>query len=125
MCHRAPTGAMLGGLFAMSRLQDKVAIVTGAAQGIGAAYARALAAAGATVVIVDVIEPTSLLGEIEAAGGRAIGRVTDVADPAAVAALVAATIDAFGKIDILVNNAAMFGQLGLRRFEEIPSDEWD
>jgi len=76
-------------------------------------------------VIADVVEPAALIAEIEAAGGRAIGRVTDVADPAAVAVLVAATVDAFGKIDILVNNAAMFGQLALRPFEQIPSNEWD
>src|SRR5947209_6858519 len=97
----------------MSKLQDKVAIVTGAAQGIGAAYARALAIAGASVVVADVIEPSPLVSEIEAAGGRAIGRVTDVADPAAVSELVAAAIAAFGRIDILVNNAAIFGRLGL------------
>src|SRR5262249_4607315 len=59
--------------FPMSRLQGKVAIVTGAAQGIGAAYARALAGAGAAVMVADVIEPGGLVSEIEAAGGRAIG----------------------------------------------------
>jgi NAD(P)-dependent dehydrogenase (short-subunit alcohol dehydrogenase family) len=106
-------------------LQDKVAIITGAAQGIGAAYARALATAGAAVVVADVIDPSPLVSEIEAAGGRAIGRATDVADPAAVSELVAAAIAAFGTIDILVNNAAIFGRLGLRPFEQIPSDEWD
>src|SRR5262245_2097943 len=92
----------------MSKLEGKVAIVTGAAQGIGAAYARALATAGVAVVVADLIEPSPLVSEIEAAGGRAIGRITDVADPGAVSELVAAAIAAFGRIDILVNNAAIF-----------------
>ncbi len=109
----------------MSKLQDRVAIVTGAAQGIGAAYARGLAKEGAAVAVVDLVDPGKLADELNAAGGRAIGRRADVTDPAAIADLVSATIDAFGKVDILVNNAAMFGGLGLRPFEEINSQEWD
>ena len=76
-------------------------------------------------MVADVIERGALVSEIEGAGGRAIGRVTDVADPAAVAGMVAAALAAFGRIDIMVNNAAIFGRLELRPFEQIPSDEWD
>jgi NAD(P)-dependent dehydrogenase (short-subunit alcohol dehydrogenase family) len=106
-------------------LAGKVAIVTGAAQGIGATYALALAEAGASVVICDVMDPQSTVDAVRAAGGAAMGRITDVTDEAQVAQLVAAAIDAYGAIDILVNNAALFGGLPRKRFTDITPDEWD
>jgi NAD(P)-dependent dehydrogenase (short-subunit alcohol dehydrogenase family) len=109
----------------VDRLKDKVAIVTGAAQGIGADYARALAAEGAAVAVTDVLDPTAVCDEIVASGGRALARRTDVSDPASVAELMRACVEAFGRIDILVNNAGIFGSLPLRPFEQIPSDEFD
>ena len=91
-------------------LTGKVAIVTGAGRNIGAAIARALAADGAAVVInvrSSGAEAEALAREIEAAGGAALPCVADVADPQAVARMVDATIRRFGRLDILVNNAAL------------------
>jgi NAD(P)-dependent dehydrogenase (short-subunit alcohol dehydrogenase family) len=109
----------------VDRLKDKVAIVTGAAQGIGADYARALAAEGAAVALADVLDPQAVSDEIGASGGRALACPTDVSDPASVAELMRACVEAFGRVDILVNNAGIFGSLALRPFEQIPSDEFD
>ena len=64
----------------MARLDGKVAVVTGAAQGIGAAYARGLAAEGAAVTIVDVLDPGPVAAEITASGGRALASLCDVSD---------------------------------------------
>ncbi|HXQ52108.1 MAG TPA: SDR family oxidoreductase [Stellaceae bacterium] len=109
----------------MARLSGRAAIVTGAAQGIGAAYARGLAAEGAKVCLCDVESPESVVREIRASGGQAIGRVCDVTDPSAVAALVRATDEAFGGVQVLVNNAALFGKISQKPFFEISSEEWD
>ncbi|MGH7109006.1 MAG: SDR family NAD(P)-dependent oxidoreductase [Stellaceae bacterium] len=107
----------------MARLDGASAIVTGAAQGIGATYARALAAEGARVCVCDLDPPDAVVREIRAAGGQAIGQICDVSDPQAVAALVQATEQAFGGIQVLVNNAALFGKIALKPFFEIPSQE--
>jgi NAD(P)-dependent dehydrogenase (short-subunit alcohol dehydrogenase family) len=109
----------------MARLSGTAAIVTGAAQGIGATYAKALAAEGARVSVCDIDPPDALVKEIRAAGGEAIGQVCDVTDPRSVAALVQATDKAFGGIQVLVNNAALFGKIAQKPFFEIPSEEWD
>jgi NAD(P)-dependent dehydrogenase (short-subunit alcohol dehydrogenase family) len=108
------------------RLQGAVAIVTGAAQGIGAAYAKAMAGEGAKIVIADVIDGNGgIVDEIRAAGGEAVSIKTDVSSEAAVKALVAETLRLYGKIDILVNNAAMFANLPIKHFTEIDGAEWD
>jgi NAD(P)-dependent dehydrogenase (short-subunit alcohol dehydrogenase family) len=109
----------------MARLSGTAAIVTGAAQGIGATYAKALAAEGARVSLCDIDAPDAVVQEIRAAGGEAIGRVCDVIDPHSVAALVAATEQAFGGVQVLVNNAALFGKIAQKHFAEISSQEWD
>ena len=108
----------------MARLEDDVAIVTGAARGIGAAYAKALAAEGAKVVVTDILDPSAAVGEITKAGGTAIGIVCDVTDNAAVDAMVTKTVSEFGKIDALVNNAALFAEISHKKFEDIPDGEW-
>jgi len=109
----------------MSRLQGRCAIVTGGAQGIGAAYARALAAEGAQVVVADIVDPRQSADSIGSAGGQAIGVACDVASPRACEDMVAAAISAFGKVDIMVNNAAMFASIKRKPFEELSVEEWD
>ncbi len=109
----------------MKRVQDRVAIITGAAQGIGATYAKAMAKEGATVVIADLDDGESVASQIRAGGGEAINITTDVSDEASVAKLASDTVERFGRIDILVANAAIFGKLEAKPFNEITVDEWD
>ncbi|WP_213774377.1 3-oxoacyl-ACP reductase family protein [Bradyrhizobium sp. dw_78] len=108
-----------------SRLAGKVAIVTGAAQGIGRTYAEELAKAGAAVAVSDVGLPTATAEAIRSAGGKVIEVVADVTDRASLDRLADATVKAFGRLDILVNNAALFGKLTMQNFAEIPVEEWD
>jgi 3-oxoacyl-[acyl-carrier protein] reductase len=105
----------------MARMQGRTAVVTGAAQGLGEAIARTLGARGANVVLADVNEEGArrVAGEIGAATHAV---AADVRDPAAIERLVAEAEDAFGQIDILINNAA---RTVSRPLWEIPVDEWD
>lgn len=109
----------------MKRMKDKVVIVTGAAQGIGAAYAKALAAEGARLVVADILDARPVAQAIEAAGGEAIAVETDVADEASAEAMASAAIEHFGRIDVLVNNAAIYASLTMKPFEQIDAGEWD
>ena len=109
----------------MGRVEGRVAIVTGAAQGLGATYARALAAEGAKVVIADRDSGASVVEEIRASGGEPIDVPTDVREEEATLELVAKTIEGFGKLDILINNAAIFTAVERKGFDEISVDEWD
>ena len=113
----------------MARLEHKVIIVTGGAQGIGRAYCERLAQDGANIVVADIDQPKAeataayLRGlEVEALAIR-----TDVSDVAATEAMARATVDRFGRIDALVNNAAMYQRPAVSRmpFEELPVEEWD
>jgi 3-oxoacyl-[acyl-carrier protein] reductase len=108
----------------MFSLKDKVALVTGASQGIGRATALALAGAGAKVGVAarNTEKLASLAGEIESAGGAALAVPMDVADPAQVKAGFQQVIGKFGRLDILVNNAAITRDtLALR----MKLEDWD
>jgi NAD(P)-dependent dehydrogenase (short-subunit alcohol dehydrogenase family) len=108
----------------MSRFTDKVAIVTGAAQGIGEAYAHGLAAEGAAVVVADLNEAAgeAVAAKIVAGGGRALFVRTDVSDAASAQALAERTVAEFGGIDHLVNNAAIYGDMA---FDLLITVDWD
>jgi NAD(P)-dependent dehydrogenase (short-subunit alcohol dehydrogenase family) len=109
----------------MDRLKGKVAIVTGAGSGIGKALAGRLAADGASVVIFDLQNFDAAAAEIaKASGGRTLGLQGDVSNENDVARMAAETVKAFGRIDILVNNAAVFSTLKLKPFEQIEVAEW-
>ena len=109
----------------MGRFEDKVAIVTGAAGGIGEAYARGLAAEGASVVVADL---DAARGEKTAAdiagsgGGDAMFCAVDVSDPESARQMAAAAVERFGGIDYLVNNAAIFGNM---KFDLLLTVDWD
>tara|TARA_R110000851_G_scaffold58277_2_gene135282 strand:+ start:7084 stop:7842 length:759 start_codon:yes stop_codon:yes gene_type:complete len=109
----------------MNRMKGKVVIITGAAQGIGAVYAKAIAAEGAHVVVADVLDGSSVVAEIEASGAQALTITTDVSDERSAAAMANAAVERFGRIDVLINNAAIYASLKMQSFEEIDLDEWD
>lgn len=111
------------------RLEGRVAIVTGAGHGIGKAYAARLASEGAKIVVAELDEMAAqaVAMELSAAGREALAVRTDVSDLASVADMAAATIERFGRIDVLVNNAAIFATVPMSRspFDQISIDEWD
>jgi NAD(P)-dependent dehydrogenase (short-subunit alcohol dehydrogenase family) len=109
----------------MDRLKGKVAVVTGAGSGIGKALAQRLAADGASVVIADIANYDVAAAEIaKATGASSLGLQIDVSNEKDVERMAAETAKAFGRIDVLVNNAAIFSTLKLRPFEEIDVAEW-
>ena len=109
----------------MERLKGQVAIVTGAGSGIGKALASRLARDGASVVIADLARFGEAAAEIaKATGARTLGLQIDVSSEKDVERMAAETVRAFGRIDILVNNAAVFSTLKLRPFEDIGVEEW-
>jgi len=111
----------------MARLDGRVAIVTGGAKGIGRFYSQALAREGARVMIADIADGSELAAEIaKSCGANSVTSATvDVSDEASVTELVGTTMGRFGRIDILVNNAALFAPLQEQPFAEIDAALWD
>ncbi|UCB48002.1 MAG: 3-oxoacyl-ACP reductase FabG [Deltaproteobacteria bacterium] len=107
------------------KLKDRVAIVTGGAQGIGKAYALKLAQEGAKVVIADILDAEAVKQEIESKGGEAMALHTDVTDEKSTEEMAQESIEHFRRIDILVNNAAVFASLETKPFFQISAQEWD
>lgn len=108
----------------MGKLAGQCAIVTGAAYGIGFAAARRFAEEGAAVVIADIKGHEEAAARLTAAGHDALAVTTDLTQDASVAALVAAVVERFGRIDILVNNAAISAELKPGAFEQSTAEEW-
>jgi 3-oxoacyl-[acyl-carrier protein] reductase len=110
-------------------LEERVAIVTGGGKGIWKHYCRGLAAQGAAIVVaeIDAGAAETTAAELRAAGHRAMEVPTDVSDEASVKAMVARTRETFGRVDILVNNAAIFASVGFTHgtHDQINVEEWD
>jgi 3-oxoacyl-[acyl-carrier protein] reductase len=114
------------------RLKDRVAIVTGAARGLGRSFAMRLAQEGAKVMAMNIVmrpkdreDLDETVKQIKALGGEVTSFVGDVSVMKDTAAMAEATVKAFGKVDILINNAAIYDGLKRRPFYEIDLDEWD
>ena len=109
------------------RLDERVAIVTGGGQGLGRAYALAMAGEGARIVVADlnVERAESVAAEVRAAGRDALAVRTDVSSEESTRAMVEAAVGRFGRVDVLVNNAAIFSTIQMKPFDQISVDEWD
>ena len=106
-------------------VENKVVLITGAARGLGREYAISLAGAGAKIVVGDVLDCAATVAAARAAGWQAIGASLDVTDIGSAVAMAQAALDAYGRIDALVNNAALYGALHGGRFTAIAETEWD
>src|ERR1043166_1873253 len=104
---------------------DKVVAITGAARGLGQEFARSLAAAGAHIVAADVNDCAETLDLVSTEQGRGISTRLDVTDAGSARAMVEAAVSAFGRLDGLINNAALYGALHGGRFDAIDEAEWD
>ena len=109
----------------MGSLDGKVALVTGSSQGIGAAIAIALAGEGAKLVVSDIRDCSDTARQIEDQGGEAIAIIADVTDSKSLIELVDVAETALGPVNVLVNNAGIFGTLELKPLMQITEDEWD
>jgi len=111
------------------RLENKVAIITGSARGMGRVFALRLAKEGARLTICDVLDCASVAEEIKAIGGEVLALKTDVTSEKDTAEMAKKTADRFGRIDILVNNAAVIGGIEVKDFvkpvEELVAADWD
>ena len=105
-----------------TRLDDQVAIVTGAARGIGRGIALVLAEAGASIVIGDLLDSSETVAQVEALGGRAVSMQMDTSKPDDAQALVDLALSAFGRLDILVNDAGIDAPSG--NVWDLPDEEW-
>ncbi len=105
------------------RFQDQVVIVTGGSQGIGQAYVRAFIEEGARVLIADIADPGDFLGQFDQAD--CVFVETDIREEASTLSMADAALDRFGRIDVLINNAARAGRTARWPLMEIALDDWD
>lgn len=103
----------------------KVVIVTGAARGLGREYARRFARLGARVAVSDLRSCATTLAAIEAEGQEGLATETDVTSAGSAQSMVDAAVERFGRVDVLVNNAALYGSLSFRPFQDLDEAEWD
>lgn len=104
---------------------NKVVVITGAARGLGQEYARQFARRGASVVVCDQRSCNETLGIIEAEGASGLALNTDVTSARSTAKMAEAALEKFGGIDVLVNNAALYGSLHFLPFDQLDEAEWD
>ena len=107
------------------QLSNKVVVVTGGGRGLGRAYCEAIAKEGASVVAADIRDTNATVDTVTSAGGQAIGLDLDVTDMESCQAMADAAVATFGRIDCLVNNAALYGDIDGGRFNQIPETQWD
>lgn len=107
------------------RLKGKVAIVTGGARGLGKAYALRLCEEGAKVVIADILDATNVVQSIAKEAGEVLALHTDVSEEESTKEMARMTIESFGRIDILINNAAISTTTVMKPFYEISAEDWD
>jgi 3-oxoacyl-[acyl-carrier protein] reductase len=111
------------------QLKDKVAIITGSARGLGKEFALRFVKEGAKVTVCDILDCEDTASAVSSMGGEVLALKTDVTSEKDTAAMAAKTVERFGRIDILVNNAAMYGGIEnknfARPFEEITIPDWD
>ena len=104
---------------------DKVVIITGAARGLGQEYARQFAHLGASVAVNDLRDCSDTLALVEKEGAKGLAAKTDVTSSQSTAEMAEAVVEKFGRIDVLVNNAALYGSLTFAPFHKLDESEWD
>ena len=104
---------------------DKVVIVTGAARGLGQEYAQQFARLGASVAVNDLRDSSETLALVENEGAKGLATTTDVTSAENTAEMAEAVVESFGRIDVLVNNAALYGSLTFAPFDQLDESEWD
>lgn len=109
------------------RLEGKVAVITGAGQGLGRAYAHRFVREGARVVVADVQEDKAnkVAQEVRDLGGEGLAVKVDVSDPESVQDMFGQIVERFGQVDVLINNASIFSTIEMKPFEEISLEEWN
>lgn len=109
----------------MTESNGEVVIVTGGAKGIGLSYVKGLVAEGYSVVVADLLDPSEVVEELRSSDGDALGVQVDITDPEATEEMARRTVERFGRIDSLINNAGYFTAIVKVNFDEIPVEDWE